>query len=154
MSDRPPDSGAAGAEPVRALLVHPAFLGDTVFLGPATRALKARWPRGRVAVVVTPRGAPVARLLPGVDEVVVFDKRGADSGAGGLWRLASRLRGRFDLALVPHYSARSGLLAWLAGVPRRLGYALLCNERLRLDRSRPFVERALRLAERAGASGV
>jgi heptosyltransferase-2 len=150
---RPPDPGGQGAEALRVLVVHPAFLGDTVFLGPATRALKARWPAGRVAVVVTPRGAPVARLLPGVDEVVVFDKRGSQSGPGGLWRLAASLRGRFDLALVSHYSARSGLLAWLAGIPRRLGYALLCSERFPLDRSRPFVERALRLAERAGAPG-
>ena len=30
----------------RALVVHPGYLGDTVFLGPAVRALKRRWPEG------------------------------------------------------------------------------------------------------------
>jgi len=137
----------------RILIVQPAYLGDTVFLGPAVRALRARWPAARIALVVTPRGAPVARLLPGADEVVVFDKRGRDRGLGGLLRAGRALRGRFDLALVPHYAPRAGLLAWLARAPRRIGYALGCNERLRLDRSRPFVDRALRLAERAGAPG-
>jgi len=139
---------------VHVLLVHPAFLGDTVFLGPAVRALKARWPEGRVTLVVTPRGAPAARLLPGCDQVVVFDKRKADAGLGGLWRLGRRLRAlRPDLAIVSHTSLRSGALAWLSGAPRRIGYAPLCTERVRLDRSRPFVERALRLAALAGAPG-
>ncbi|HEX9288983.1 MAG TPA: glycosyltransferase family 9 protein, partial [Anaeromyxobacteraceae bacterium] len=139
---------------MRALVVHPGFLGDTVFLGPAVRALKARWPEGRVAVCVTPRGAPVARLLPGCDDVVVYDKRGADRGLRGLWRAAARLRAlRPDVALVPHYSPRAGALARLSGAPRRIGYPAFCNERVPLDRARPFVDRALSLAERAGAPG-
>ena len=139
---------------MRALVVHPGFLGDTVFLGPAVRALKARWPDGAVALCVTPRGAPVARLLPGCDEVVVYDKRGDDAGLSGLRRVAARLRAfRPELALVPHRSPRSGALAWLSGAPRRVGYSLFCNVRVRLDRTRPFVDRSLALAERAGAPG-
>ncbi len=138
---------------MRILVVQPGFLGDTVFLGPAVRALKARWPAGWVALCVTPRGAPAARLLPGCDQVIVYDKRGADRGLAGLWRTARRLRAlHADLALVPHRSLRSGLLALLSGAPRRLGYAPFCG-RAPLDRSRPFVDRALALAERAGASG-
>jgi heptosyltransferase-2 len=138
-----------------ALVVHPAFLGDTVFLGPALRALKARWPAGRTTVVATPRGAPVARLLPGCDEVVVFDKRRADSGLAGLWRVGRQLAAlRPDLALVPHPSLRSGLLARFSGAPRRIGYAPFCTERLRLDRSGTFVDRSLRLAAAAGAPGT
>ena len=65
---------------MRFLLVHPAFLGDTVFLGPAIRALKARWPGSEIGVVVSPRGEAVARQLPGVDEVFAFDKRRSDGG--------------------------------------------------------------------------
>jgi len=137
---------------VRFLLVHPAFLGDTVFLGPAVRALKARWPGSEVGLVVSPRGEPVARLLPGVDEVFVFDKRRSDAGLRGILRLGARLRAFApDVALVSHPSARSGSVAWLSRAPRRIGYAPLCNERVVLDRGRPFVERALALAARAGA---
>jgi heptosyltransferase-2 len=151
-----PEAGPASSREgaLRALVVHPGFLGDTVFLGPAVRALKARWPDGRVALCVTPRGEDVARRLPGCDEVVVHDKRGRDRGVGGLWRTASRLRAFGPaIALVPHYSPRAGALAWLSGAPRRIGYAALCTERVPLDRSRPFVDRALVLAERAGAPG-
>ena len=138
---------------MRFLLVHPAFLGDTVFLGPAVRALKSRWPACEVALVVSPRGEPAARLLPGVDEVFVFDKRRADAGLGGVLRLGARLRAFApDVALVSHPSARSGSVAWLSRAPRRIGYAPLCNDRVALDRSLPFVEQSLALAARAGAS--
>jgi len=137
---------------VRFVLVHPAFLGDTVFLGPAVRALKARWPDSEVGLVVTPRGAQVARYLPGVDEVFVFDKQHADRGLRGLLRLGREIRGFApQVALVSHPSPRSGTLAWLSRAERRIGYAPLCTERLSLDRGRPFVDRALTLAARAGA---
>jgi heptosyltransferase-2 len=137
---------------VRFLLVHPAFLGDTVFLGPAVRALKARWPGSEVALVVSPRGEPVARRMPGVDEVFVFDKRRTDAGLRGILRLGARLRAFApDVALVSHPSARSGSVAWLSRAPRRIGYSPFCNDRVDLDRGRPFVERSLALAERVGA---
>ncbi len=138
---------------MRFLLVHPAFLGDTVFLGPAVRALKARWPGCEVGLVVSPRGEAVARQMPGVDEVFVFDKRRADSGLRGILRLGARLRAFApDVALVSHPSARSGAVAWLSRAPRRIGYAPLCNDKVTLDRGRPFVERSLALVARAGAS--
>ncbi|HET8734158.1 MAG TPA: lipopolysaccharide heptosyltransferase II [Anaeromyxobacteraceae bacterium] len=138
---------------MRFLLVHPAFLGDTVFLGPAVRALKARWPGCEVGVVVSPRGEPVARQLPGVDQVFVFDKRRGDAGLRGVLRLGARLRAFApDVALVSHRSVRSGAVAWLSRAPRRIGYAPFCNDRLALDRSRPFVDRPLLLAARAGAA--
>ena len=137
---------------MRFLLVHPAFLGDTVFLGPAVRALKARWPDCTVGLVVSPRGEAVARGLPGVDEVFVFDKRRGDRGLGGIVRLGRRLRSFApDVALVSHPSFRSGAVAFLSRAPRRIGYAPLCNDRLAIDRGRPFVERSMRLAARAGA---
>jgi heptosyltransferase-2 len=137
---------------VRFLLVHPAFLGDTVFLGPAVRALKARWPGSEVGLVVSPRGEAVARLMPGVDEVFVFDKRRTDAGLRGILRLGARVRAFApDVALVSHPSARSGAVGWLSRAPRRIGYAPFCNDKVSLDRGLPFVERSLALVARAGA---
>ncbi len=137
----------------RSLILHPGYLGDTVFLGPTVRAVRARWPEGRVALCVTPRGEAVARLLPGCDEVFVYDKRGDDRGLSGFWRVARDLRAFGpDRALVPHYSARSGLLAWASGAPTRIGYAPFCTDRLALNRALPFVDRTLVLAQRAGAT--
>ena len=139
---------------MRIVVIHPAFLGDAVFLSPAVRSLKARWPEARLAVVVTPRGEAAARLLPGCDEVFTYDKRKADRGLAGLWRLGRRLRSFApDLAVVSHFSPRSGALAWLSGARRRVGYAPFCTERLHRDRHLPFAEQMLAPAAAAGAGG-
>jgi len=88
-----------------------------------------------------------------VDEVFVLDERRGGAGLRGVLRLGARLRAFGpDVALVSHPSARSGSVAWLSRAPRRIGYAPLCNDRVALDGSLPFVDRSLALAARAGAS--
>lgn len=138
---------------LRVLIIQPGYLGDSVFLGPAVRALQGRWPEARVIICTTPRGAAAARLLSHDVDVLVYDKRGRDRGLLGLVCIGKQLRAMVpDIALVPHRSPRSGALAWLSGARRRIGYSRpFCNERLRLERTRPFVDRALSLAAQAGA---
>jgi ADP-heptose:LPS heptosyltransferase len=101
------------------------------------RALRARWPEARVAACVAPDAAPVAGLLPGVDEVVPF--------RGGIAATARALATpRPDLALVPDRSLRARLLARLSGARRRVGPGSGA-------RGEPLLDRALRAAGRAGA---
>ena len=103
------------------LVVQTAFLGDVVLTTPLLAALAAR--HGPVDVVTTPGAAPLLEPHPAVRRVIPFDKKGADRGLGGLWRLARRLRAeRYEIAYLPHRSLRSAALAWLAGVPRRIGF--------------------------------
>ncbi|RST19202.1 glycosyltransferase family 9 protein [Streptomyces sp. WAC05374] len=56
---------------MRALVVRLDSFGDVLLAGPAVRAVAHR--ADRVALLCGPRGAPAARLLPGVDEVLVWD---------------------------------------------------------------------------------
>ncbi|SSC25493.1 Glycosyl transferase, family 9, partial [Klenkia terrae] len=109
----------------RALVVRLDSLGDVVVCGPAVRAVAAS--AGSVTVLAGPRGAEAARLLPGVDEVLVFDAPWITADAApvdpaAVDRLVDELRGRFDTALVLtsfHQSALpTALLLRLAGVPR------------------------------------
>lgn len=113
---------AAPAAGRRVLLIQSAFLGDTLLTLPLARDIKARLPGCRLSVLTLPATAELFKS-EWVDEVLVDDKRGADRGLSGTLRLARRLRGRFDLAIIPHRSLRSALLAWLAGVPRRVGFS-------------------------------
>ena len=65
--------------------------------------------RGPVDVVATPAAAALLANHPDVREVIVYDKRGADRGAGGFVRLASRLRqAKYDAAYHAQGSPRSG----------------------------------------------
>ena len=108
----------------RALVVRLDSLGDVVVCGPAVRAVAAG--AAHVTVLAGPRGADAARLLPGVDDVLVFDApwispEGRPVDPAAVAALVERLRGRYDAALVLtsfHQSALpAALLLRLAGVP-------------------------------------
>ncbi len=103
--------------PARVLIVQTAYLGDTVFTSALAGAIGRRFPAAELDVCVAPRGRDVALAFPGVGQVYVYDKRGADGGLSGLRRVAARLATRrYDLAVLPHTSIRSALLARLAGM--------------------------------------
>jgi ADP-heptose:LPS heptosyltransferase len=108
----------------RVLVVRPDSLGDVVVCGPAVRAVAAG--AAHVTVLAGPRGAEAARLLPGADDVLVFDAPWISPDDGpvdpaAVAALVEALRGRFDAALVLtsfHQSALpTALVLRLAGVP-------------------------------------
>ena len=110
----------------RALVVRLDSDGDVLLAGPAVRAVAAG--SDHVSLLVSPDGEQAARLLPGVDDVLVwscpwtgFDPPPVEPRS--VEDLLARLRaGRYDVALVLtsyHQSALpAALLLRLAGVPR------------------------------------
>ena len=143
--------------PARVLVVQTAFLGDTVFTSALVAGLAARFPKATIDLCVAPRGRDVARAMPQVSEVFVYDKRGQDRGGTGLLAMARRLRERsHTLALLPHRSLRTALLARTAGIPDRLGFRatstrLLCTASI-VDPGGPFLAREAALLSLCGAS--
>lgn len=125
---------SAGSSPY--VIIDPAFLGDVVFDGPLVSALKRREPQAEIALVVRPAAKAIAQRIAGVGRVHVFDKRGRDRGVGGLRRVAAELSASsYQTALIPHPSPRSSLLAALARIPNRVGFASTSLARLFLTRA-------------------
>jgi ADP-heptose:LPS heptosyltransferase len=56
---------------VKAVVTRLDSFGDVLLAGPAIRAVAAR--ADTVTLLCGPRGAPAARLLPGVDDILVWD---------------------------------------------------------------------------------
>ncbi|MFC4472159.1 glycosyltransferase family 9 protein [Streptomyces xiangluensis] len=56
---------------MKALVTRLDSFGDVLLAGPAVRAVAAR--ADTVTLLCGPRGAPAARLLPGVDDILVWD---------------------------------------------------------------------------------
>lgn len=104
------------------LVIQTAHLGDVVLTTPLLARLAEQ--HGPVDVVTTPGAAPLLNTHPAVRRVIPYDKAGRDRGAGGFFRLVRELRrAGYTRALLPHESLRTSLLAWLARVPVRIGFA-------------------------------
>ena len=125
IADRPP----------RLLLVQTAFLGDIVLTTPLIAALRRHLPHAELAMLVTPAAVPLVAAHPGLDRVLVDDKRGTGRGVRGLVDLVRRLRAaRFDVAIAAHKSVRTALALRAAGIPRRIGFATAPAAALYTDR--------------------
>ncbi len=140
----------------RIVVFQPAFLGDVVFASPLTAGIARAWPGAELAFVARPPGDALAVYLPGVTQVISYDKRGADRGAPGLRRLVQRLRA-FDPQVFAslHGSLRSGLIARLSGARVRMGPAgqpgsLGFNRRVPFGPALTFGGRAMALAATLG----
>lgn len=124
MKRRIPDRGMGGEEgPRKILFVQTAFLGDVVFSTALLRGIRALFPRAEVTFLASPRGGGLLEGDGDVEEIIFYDKRGADRGLVALRRLVGRIRrDRYDLVVSPHRSFRSAVIARFSGAPSRLGF--------------------------------
>ena len=116
----------------RILLVRPDHLGDLLFTIPALRLLRETFPQARITCLVGPWSKAVIENNPNIDEIALcpfpgFTRQRKRSiiepyvtllQHAKLWR-----QERFDLAIILRFDHWWGaLLAYLAGIPRRVGY--------------------------------
>ncbi len=124
----------------RALVVAPQWIGDAVMSQPLLARLAARG--ARITVAALPWVAPVYRACAEAADVIELPFAHGRLDWAARRRIATGLRGRFDVAYVLPNSLKSAVIPWLAGIPRRVGYAgenrfVLLNERLPNPAGRP-----------------
>ncbi len=117
------------------LAVRLDTLGDVLMTTPALRALKESAPGRRVTLLTSPAGAEVARLVPEIDAVLVYEAPWLKAtlprrDSRPEYAMAERLREeRFDAAVIFTVFSQnplpSALLCHLADIPRRLAH---CHE--------------------------
>jgi heptosyltransferase-2 len=140
----------------------PNPVGDAAMATPAFRALRGGFPQAVMTAVVRPQVSPVLDGTSWFDFLIPFDPRG-DEPADRAFHVVKRLRReRFDLAVLLPNSFRIAAMAYLAGIPRRIGYArhgrgLLLTDRLHYPQDRqgrripfPVAESYLEIARRLG----
>jgi ADP-heptose:LPS heptosyltransferase len=145
------------------LVARQDSVGDVLLAGPAVRAVAAG--AGRVTLLCGPRGRDAARLLPGVDEVVVAHASWIDAEPepvtrAGVGALVDRLTDlELDQALILTSFHQSplplALLLRIAGVPTIAAVSVdypgsLLDVRHRVDDDIHEVERGLSLAATLG----
>jgi heptosyltransferase-2 len=145
------------------VVVAPNLIGDAVMATPCLRTVRQTWPSARITVVAKPQVAPVFDGAPWFDHRILFAPRAARSEHRMMRAVLALRKERAELAILLPNSFRSALLAWMSGIPRRLGYARggragLLTERLQPRRNAgggflpvPAVEYYLALARQVGA---
>jgi heptosyltransferase-2 len=112
-------------EAIKRILVRgPNWLGDAVMCEPALRGLRRLFPDAQIALLVKPAVADLFVGHPALTRVLTYDSKGRHAGLPGKWALAGQLRRQgFDLAILFQNAFEAAFLTFLAGVPRRYGYA-------------------------------
>lgn len=96
------------------------YLGDTIVAVPALRALATRYPQAHITLLSNPLAKDLLRGCPYVHEYLarpVVARRRSDME---MWRLLRRQK--YDLAVLLNRSLSSAILAFMAGVPQRVGF--------------------------------
>ena len=112
-------------EGIRRIVVRgPNWLGDAVMCEPALSQVRTLFPQAEITLLVKPGIADLLAQHPEVNRTLVYDDRGRHAGLVGKWTLAAVLRRhRFDLAILFQNAFEAALISFLAGIPRRFGYA-------------------------------
>jgi len=115
----------------RLVILAPNWLGDAVMALPAIADVRRGAPHAHITVAARPSVAPLFRLAPTVDAVVVLERK-ASIGRVSSWReLGVELAGGgFDAALLLPNSMHAALVASRAGIPERWGYRTSFRSRL------------------------
>jgi heptosyltransferase II len=95
------------------------WLGDAIMSLPAIRAIREAFPDAHLSMVARPSVADLYAREIVIDQVIPYQPRG--------WRdrraFAAGLRKYgFDCAILLQNAFDAALMAWLAGIPRRIGY--------------------------------
>lgn len=110
-------------DPKSILVIQTAFIGDVVLVTPLLKAIHDSWPDASLDVMIRPPSESLLETLPFVRNVISYDKYGKNRGISGFFQQAKMLKdNKYDLAIIPHRSLRSGKLAWLGKIPYRIGF--------------------------------
>jgi len=115
------------------LVLRLSAVGDVIRTLPAVKALKEDAPSSSITWIVEEPSQAFLKSQPEVDEVILFPRRRWTKGMKslrGMWgtigemrRFVQDLRMRkFDVVLDFHGILKSGLLSFLSGSPKRIGY--------------------------------
>ncbi len=104
----------------RILVRVPNWIGDVVMSLPALVCLAGHTPSGSITLLAKDRVVAVLEAL----NMGFRIRRYEDGGMSGLWRLKDELKEEgFSIAVLFQNGFEAALLAWLAGIGTRVGYA-------------------------------
>lgn len=110
------------------------WIGDSVLTLPAIKAIRKAFPEARISLLVKPWVSDIFKENPDLDEIILYGKD--FEGLSGKLKLVRILRRReFGIAILLQNAFDAALIAWLSGIPERIGYSR--------DLRRPLLTKAI-----------
>ncbi|NEO96288.1 MAG: glycosyltransferase family 9 protein [Moorea sp. SIO3G5] len=107
---------------MRILALVPGGIGDQILFFPTLSQLKQYYPQAEIDVIVEPRAKGAYRVCQSVHEVLTFDFKDRN-GLADFGNLLGVIRDReYDAAMTLGRRWSVGLLLWMTGIVRRIGY--------------------------------
>ncbi|HNQ50976.1 MAG TPA: lipopolysaccharide heptosyltransferase II [Candidatus Omnitrophota bacterium] len=114
------------------------WLGDVLFSTAVIRNVRRNYPDSHIACIIPPRCRAVLEGNPYLDEIIIFDEKGAHKGFAGTRAFIRMLKAkRFDAIFLLHRSMTRAFIAWAAGIQERIGYTTAKRVFLLTGRIRP-----------------
>lgn len=108
---------------MRRLVVGPSWVGDLIMAQPLVARLATDPPGTPVDILAPGWVLPLVARMPGAARGIASPFRHGELSLLARWRLARTLRlTTYDQVVVLPNSAKSALVPWLAGIPRRTGF--------------------------------
>ena len=110
---------------MRSVLIRaPNWIGDAVMCTPALMDVREAWPQATITLLARPSIAQLLKGHPAIDDIIVYDHKGCHAGIWGKRTLIQTLKKReFSAAILFQNAFEAALLAFLAKIPKRFGYA-------------------------------
>lgn len=107
----------------RILITRTDRIGDLVLSTPVFSEIRKKFSKAYLVCLTFPENREIIQGNPFLDEVILYDKKGAEAGGAGNLRFARQLsKKRFDVAIHLHSTRRMHGVSWLAGIPARIGW--------------------------------
>lgn len=107
----------------RILIIQTAFIGDVILALPLLQVLRKNFPSSKIDFMLIPKTAELLKNHPDVNDVIIFDKNGADKGLRGILKMARFIsKQNYDVAFILQRYFRSAIIPFLAGVKVRVGF--------------------------------
>ncbi len=140
------------------LVIQTAYLGDLAITLPMVQVLKKNYPKINIDIICLPDTSKLIENNPYFREIIRYDKRKTEKGILPTWSLIKRIQlNKYQIALIPHPSFRSSILACLGKINIRIGFSKSAGKFL-FTQITPFnkfqheVERNISLLENLGIS--
>lgn len=112
----------------RILIVRTDRIGDLLLSTPVIKALRDSYPNAYIAVMVSPYAKDIVEGNPYCDGIISYDKEGKHKSWQRTLKFSRNLKKKkFDLAVILHPTNRVHWVAFLAGIPKRVGYGRKCG---------------------------